>query len=78
MLDEGSRDLVVAFPRGRGTANMVRQTRVPVMVIAADWFIPAEHGRVRGLWGLRQLGFAVGLWPTACVLPQLITHCSNN
>ncbi len=27
MLDEGKPDLVVAFPGGRGTANMVRQAR---------------------------------------------------
>jgi hypothetical protein len=27
MLDEGIPDLVVAFPGGRGTANMVRQAR---------------------------------------------------
>ena len=27
MLDEGQPDLVVAFPGGRGTANMVRQAR---------------------------------------------------
>ena len=27
MLDEGKPDLVIAFPGGRGTANMVRQAR---------------------------------------------------
>jgi hypothetical protein len=27
MLDEGSPDLVVAFPGGRGTANMIGQAR---------------------------------------------------
>ena len=37
MLDEGKPDLVVAFPGGRGTADMVRRARqsgVPVMEIA--------------------------------------------
>ncbi len=36
MLDEGKPDLVVAFPGGRGTADMVRRARaagVPVKVI---------------------------------------------
>lgn len=36
MLDEGKPDLVVAFPGGRGTADMVRRARqsgVPVMEI---------------------------------------------
>jgi hypothetical protein len=27
MLDEGKPDLVLAFPGGRGTANMMRQAR---------------------------------------------------
>jgi hypothetical protein len=27
MLDEGKPDLVVAFPGGRGTANMIKQAR---------------------------------------------------
>jgi hypothetical protein len=39
MLEEGKPDLVVAFPGGRGTANMTKQAGeagVPVMVIAAD------------------------------------------
>lgn len=38
MLDEGRPDLVVAFPGGPGTANMVRQARaagVPVVEVAA-------------------------------------------
>jgi hypothetical protein len=37
MLDEGRPDLVVAFPGGRGTADMVRRARaagVPVMEVA--------------------------------------------
>ena len=37
MLDEGQPDLVIAFPGGRGTADMVRRARkadVPVRVIA--------------------------------------------
>jgi hypothetical protein len=39
MLEEGKPDLVVAFPSGRGTANMMKQAReagVPVRVITAD------------------------------------------
>jgi YspA, cpYpsA-related SLOG family len=39
MLDEGKPDLVVAFPGGRGTANMVKQARaagVKVLEIAID------------------------------------------
>lgn len=28
MLDEGKPDLVIAFPGGRGTANMIKQARV--------------------------------------------------
>jgi hypothetical protein len=45
MLDEGRPDLVVAFPGGRGTRNMVSQARfagVEVMVIGAEEAIDAH------------------------------------
>lgn len=38
MLDEGAPDLVLAFPGGRGTTNMVKQAEARgVRVIKVDW-----------------------------------------
>jgi hypothetical protein len=33
MLEEGKPDLVVAFPGGRGTANMVKQARAAAVKV---------------------------------------------
>lgn len=44
MLDEGNPDLVLAFPGGRGTRDMVERARkadVPVL-LSADWVFQGE------------------------------------
>ena len=48
MLDEGKPDLVVAFPGGRGTADMVRRGReagVEVIEVTYDAISPAYRSR---------------------------------
>ena len=48
MLDEGKPDLVVAFPGGRGTADMMRRAReagVEVIEVTYDAISPAYRSR---------------------------------
>ena len=48
MLDEGKPDLVLAFPGGRGTADMVRRAReagVEVIEVTYDAISPAYRSR---------------------------------
>jgi hypothetical protein len=49
MLDEGKPDVVIAFPGGRGTANMVLQARaagVEVIEVSSDSPPSPERGRL--------------------------------
>lgn len=44
MLDEGKPDLVVAFPGGRGTANMIEQARkANVRILHFGTMAPPDH-----------------------------------
>lgn len=48
MIDEGKPDLVVAFPGGRGTADMVRRARTAGIEVIEVAAIPREAPRAQG------------------------------
>ena len=59
MLDEHTPELVVAFPGGRGTADMVRRARkagIPVLEIARDGTVGITDAMAMGLLRIRDRG----------------------